>query len=162
VTKVVAKDPLAIGGRQYGCIRDIIPEDYLKLTGIAEPPKVWESFIRYYQSYIYDNNLALGMLYKIKDGNLVRVHQKSSEETIQKILNLFSDVDNQFLESVEMWARLLESPAPEFRRVGLDIEVSSTIATRVPDAQKADDPVVCVALFGSDRKKQLFILKREG
>ncbi len=162
VTKVVAKDPLAIGGRQYGCIRDIIPEDYLELTGIVEPPKVWESFIRYYQSYIYDNNLALGMLYKIKDGNLVRVHQKSSEETIQKILNLFSNVDNQFLESVEMWARLLESPAPEFRRVGLDIEVSSPIATRVPDAQKADDPVVCVALFGSDRKKQLFILNRKG
>jgi len=162
VTKVVAKDPLAIGGRQYGCIRDIIPEDYLELAGIAEPPKVWESFIRYYQSYIYDNNLALGMLYKIKDGNLVRVHQKSSEETIQKILNLFSGVDKAFLESVEMWARLLESPAPDFRRVGLDIEVSSAIATRVPDPQQANDPVVCVALFGSDRKKQLFILRRDG
>jgi len=162
LTKVVAKDPLAIGGRQYGCIRDIIPQDYLELAGIAEPPKVWESFIRYYQSYIYDNNLALGMLYKIKDGNLVRVHQKSSEETIQKILNLFFGVDKAFLESVEMWARLLESPAPEFRRVGLDIEVSSAVATRVPDAQKADDPVVCVALFGSDRKKQLFILRRDG
>ncbi len=162
VTKVVAKDPLAIGGRQYGCIRDIIPEDYPELTGIVEPPKVWESFIRYYQSYIYDNNLALGMLYKIKDGNLVRVNQKSSEETIQKILNLFSGVDKAFLDSVEMWARLLESPAPEFRRVGLDIEVSSPVATRVPDPQKADNPVVCVALVGSDRKQQLFILKREG
>ncbi|PVX25578.1 MAG: hypothetical protein CW691_04045 [Candidatus Bathyarchaeum sp.] len=162
VTKVVAKDPLAIGGRQHGCIRDIIPNDYPELTGITEPPKVWESFIRYYQSYIYDNNLALGMLYKIKNGNLVRVKQKSSEETIHKILDKFSGVDEAFLESVEMWARLLESPAPDFRRVGLDIEVSSAIATRVPDPQKADDPVVCVALFGSDRKKQLFILKRDG
>ena len=161
VTKVVAKDPLAIGGPQYDCIRNIIPEDYQDLTGFSEPPKVWESFIRYYQSYIYDNNLALGMLYKIKKGNLERVHQKSSEETIQKILNLFSDVDKQFLESVEMWARLLESPAPDFLRVGLDIEVSSAVATRVPDPQKASDPVVCVALFGSDRKKHLFILKRE-
>lgn len=162
VTKVVAKDPLAIGGRQFGCLRDIIPEDYQELIGIDEPPKVWESYIRYYQSYIYDNNLALGMLYKIENGNLVRVQQKSSEETIKQILAKFSGVDKAFLESVEMWARLLESPAPDFRRVGLDIEVSSAVATRVPDPQKADDPVVCVALFGSDRKKQLFILKREG
>jgi DNA polymerase I len=63
VTKVVTKDPLAIGGRQSGCMRDIIPEDYQRLTGIDQPPKVWESYIRYYQSYIYDNNLALGTQY---------------------------------------------------------------------------------------------------
>ena len=54
VTKVVAKDPLAIGGRQYGSFRDIIPQEYQELTGIQEPPKIWESFIRYYQTYIYD------------------------------------------------------------------------------------------------------------
>jgi len=154
VTKVVAKDPLAIGGRQSGCLRDIIPDDYQALTGIDEPPKVWESYIRYYQSYIYDNNLVIGMLYAIKDGNLVRVFQKSSEETIKQILAKFSDVDPQFKDTVEMWARLLESPAPEFKRVGLDIEVASAVATRVPDPQKATDPVVCVALYGSDRKKR--------
>jgi DNA polymerase I len=162
VTKVVAKDPLAIGGRASGCLRDIIPEDYQKLTGIEEPPKVWESYIRYYQSYIYDNNLALGMLYKIQKGKLVRVKQKSAEGTVQKILSLFSGVSKEFLESIEKWARLLESPAPEFRRVALDIEVSSPVATRVPDPQKADNPVVCVALYGSDGKKQLFVLRRQG
>ncbi|MEJ2243467.1 MAG: DNA-directed DNA polymerase I [Candidatus Bathyarchaeota archaeon] len=162
VTKVVAKDPLSIGGRKHGCLRDIIPDDYQALTGIDDPPKVWESYIRYYQSYIYDNNLVIGMLYAIKDGNLVRVVQKSSEETIKQILEKFSGVDKQFLNTVEMWARLLESPAPEFKRVGLDIEVVSAVATRVPDPQKATDPVVCVALYGSDSKKQLFILKREG
>ena len=161
VTKVLAKDPLTIGGRPHGCFRDIIPEEYQLLTGIDTPPKVWESFIRYYQSYIYDNNLALGMLYEIKDGNLVRVRQKSSEQTIQQILNKFSDVNKEFLETVEMWARLLESPAPEFRRAGLDIEVASKVATRVPDPLKADDPVVCVAMYGSDKRKQLFILKRD-
>jgi DNA polymerase I len=161
VTKVVAKDPLAIGGRQSGCLRDIIPEDYQKLTGIEEPPKVWESFIRYYQSYIYDNNLAPGMLYKIQKGNLVPVKQKSIEGTVEKILSLFPDVGKEFLQSVETWARLLESPAPEFRRVGLDIEVSSSVATRVPDPHEASSPVVCVALYGSDQKKQLFVLKRD-
>jgi DNA polymerase I len=162
VTKVVAKDPLAIGGRQSGCIRDVIPEDYQKLTGFEEPPKVWESYIRYYQSYIYDNNLALGMLYKIQKGKLVPVKQKSSEGTVKKILSLFPDVEKEFLQSVEKWARLLESPAPEFRRVALDIEVSSPVATRVPDPQKADNPVICVTLFGSDGKKEILVLKRKG
>jgi DNA polymerase, archaea type len=162
VTKVVAKDPLAIGGRQSGCMRDIIPEDYQQLTGIEEPPKVWESYIRYYQSYIYDRNLAPGMLYKIQNGKLVAVQQKSSKGNVEKILGLFSGVDPEFLKSVEKWARLLESPAPDLRRVGLDIEVSSPVATRVPDPQKADNPVVCVALYGSDHKKQLFVLKRDG
>jgi DNA polymerase I len=162
VTKVVAKDPLAIGGRSSGCLRDIIPEDYQKLTGLEEPPKVWESYIRYYQSYIYDNNLALGMLYKIQKGKVVPVKQKSSEGTIKKILSLFPDVEKEFLQSVEKWAHLLESPAPEFRRVALDIEVSSPVATRVPDPQEAAHPVICVTLFGSDGKKQIFILKRDG
>ena len=160
VTKVVAKDPLAIGGRQSGCIRDIIPEDYQKLTGIEEPPKVWESYIRYYQSYIYDNNLAPGMLYKIQQGKLVAVQQKSSEGNVEKILSLFHGVGKEFLESVEKWARLLESLAPEFRIVGLDIEVSSSVATRVPDPHEAASPVISVALYGSDHKKQLFVLKR--
>jgi DNA polymerase I len=162
VTKVVAKDPLAIGGRSSGCLRDVIPEDYQKLTGIEEPPKVWESYIRYYQSYIYDNNLAPGMLYKIQKGKLVSVQQKASEGTVEKILSLFSGVSEEFLQSVEKWARLLESPAPEFRRVALDIEVSSPVATRVPDPHEAAQPVVCVALYGSDHKKQLFVLRREG
>jgi DNA polymerase I len=31
VTKIVAKDPLAIGGRPKGCIRDIIPEEFQKV-----------------------------------------------------------------------------------------------------------------------------------
>ena len=162
VTKVIAKDPLAIGGRSTGSMRDIIPEDYQKLTGLQEPPKVWESYIRYYQSYIYDNNLAVGMLYRIKKGNLIAVQPKFSKGNVEKILGLFADVGKEFLESVEKWARLLESPAPEFLRVGLDIEVSSSIATRVPDPHDAAHPVVSVALYGSDQKKQIFVLKRDG
>src|SRR4030042_4648953 len=45
VTKIVAKDPLAIGGRPTGCIRDIIPEDFpnvSELPVVRENIKVWE------------------------------------------------------------------------------------------------------------------------
>jgi DNA polymerase I len=162
VTKVVAKDPLAIGGRTSGCIRDIIPEDYPQLTGIAEPPKVWESYIRYYQSYIYDNELSPGMLYEIQKGNLVHVKHQPSEETVKKILEIFQDNNKEFVKSVELWARLLEYPVPDFRRVALDIEVGSPIATRVPDPHEAAHPVISVALYGSDGKKEVLVLKRLG
>ncbi len=162
VTKVVAKDPLSIGGRSSGCIRDIIPEDYQELTGLEEPPKVWESHIKYYQSYIYDNKLSPGMLYQIQNGELVHVKHKSSEETVKEILEIFQGKDNEFVKSVEVWARLLEYPVPEFRRVALDIEVGSPVATRVPDPHDAAHPVISVSLYGSDGRKEILILKRKG
>src|SRR5512137_636424 len=57
VTKVICKDPLAIGGRHGGTIRDIIPEDFPRVAESYIDPKeikVWESKIKYYQTYIYD------------------------------------------------------------------------------------------------------------
>jgi len=161
-TKVVAKDPLAVGGRPSGCIRDIIPEDYPKITGLDQPVKVWEAVIKYYQSYIYDNGLAPGMMYAIEKDKFVPVRHESSEDTIKRILELFRDEPEEFMRRVEMWARLLEYPAPRFRRVALDIEVASPIPTRVPDPREAAYPVVCATLLGSDGKKKILILKREG
>jgi len=161
ITKVVAKDPLAVGGRPSGCIRDIIPEEYPKLTGLDQSVKVWEAAIKYYQSYIYDNDLAPGMIYKIEKGKLVPVRHESSEDTVRKILELFRDEPEEFMQRVEMWARLLEYPAPRFRRVALDIEVASPIPTRVPDPREAAYQVICATLLGSDGKKKILILKRE-
>ena len=162
ITKVVAKDPLAVGGRPSGCIRDIIPEEYSKLTGLDQPAKVWEAAIKYYQSYIYDNDLAPGMIYKIEKGKLVPVWHEASEDTVRKILELFRGEPEEFMQRVEMWARLLEYPAPRFRRVALDIEVASPIPTRVPDPREAAYQVICATLLGSDGKKKILVLKREG
>ncbi len=162
LTKVVAKDPLAIGGRARGCIRDIIPEDYPKVAAEEQQAKIWEATIRYYESYIYDRNLAPGMIYKIEGGELVGVKHEPSEVMIKRTLGLFQDEPQEFLEYVEMWARLLEYPAPRFRRVALDIEVFSPIPTRVPDPREAAHPVIATALLGSDGKKRILLLKREG
>ena len=168
LTKVVAKDPLAIGGRPVGCIRDIIPEEYPKVIGIEQPVKVWEAAIKYYQCYIYDRDLAPGMIYKIDDGKLVRVQHESSEKTVKRTLELFEDEPKEFLQYVEMWARLLEYPAPKFRRVALDIEVLPPVieregvkTARVPDPREAEHPVTCASLYGSDGKKRILLLKRE-
>ncbi|UCE28810.1 MAG: DNA-directed DNA polymerase I [Candidatus Bathyarchaeota archaeon] len=161
VTKVVAKDPLAIGGRPTGCIRDIIPEEYRKIAGKEKQVDVWEAVIKYYQSYIYDRNLAPGMIYKIEDGKLVQVEHEPSEATIKRIRGLFLNASKESLQNIELWAKLLEYPVPNFRRVALDIEVFSPLPTRVPDPQEAAYAVICATLLGSDGKSNVLLLRRK-
>jgi len=165
VTKVVAKDPLAIGGRARGCIRDIIPEEFPKVSETPISPeeiKIWESKIRYYQSYIYDRNLWPGMIYEIKNGNFVPKTLEEAERMVKNIRKIFKDATSEEQQYIEQWARLLEYPAPKLRRVALDIEVYSPIPTRMPDPHEAAYQVVCVSLYGSDGQKRALLLKREG
>jgi len=161
VTKVVVKDPLSIGGRPTGCIRDIIPEEYPKTAGLEQEAKAWEAAIKYYQSYIYDLDLAPGMIYEIKNNELVRVRHEPSERMVKEICGLFQGENEEYLQYVERWARLLEYPAPKFRRVALDIEVSTPVPTRVPDPREAAYQIICASLLGSDNKKRILLLKRE-
>ncbi len=160
LTKVVAKDPLAIGGRARGCIRDIIPEDYPKVAD--QNVKVWEAFIKYYQCYLYDQDLAPGMIYRVANGRLVPVEYERSEDVVNEIRQMFQHETKELLQHIENWAWLLECPVPDFRRVALDIEVFSPVATRIPDPTEAAYPVICTSLFGSDGRKRVLLLKREG
>ena len=165
VTKVVAKDPLAIGGRARGCLRDIIPEEFPKVSEVPvsrDEIKVWEAKIKYYQSYIYDRNLWPGMIYEVKNGSLVPKKVEQAEKMVKQICETFKKATAEELQYIEHWARLLEYPAPKFRRVALDIEVYSPIPTRMPDPREAAYQVVCVSLYGSDGKKRVLLLKRPG
>jgi len=162
VTKIIAKDPLSIGGRPRGCIRDIIPEEYPKIFGSEKEPKVWEAAIKYYQCYIYDRELLPGMLYEIKDGELIPAVNEEAEENIKKILQTaFRDEPKDFLPYLESWIRLLEYPAPDMRRVALDIEVYSPVATRVPNAEETPYPIICASLADSEGKRRVLLLRRE-
>lgn len=165
VTKILTKDPLAIGGRPTGCIRDIIPEDFPNISDspvASQEIKVWESTIKYYQSYIYDRQLLPGMMYEIRDCNLILKRLEEADKTVSQIRGTFKDATDEELEFIEEWARLLEYPAPKFRRVALDIEVLAPIPTRVPDPREAAYPIVCVSLYSSDGLKKVLLLKREG
>ena len=169
VTKIVTKDPLAIGGRPAGTIRDIIPEDYPRLFGTQmqdNGAKIWESKIKYYQSYIYDKQLLPGMIYEVKNNNLMPVVVESATENLNKIKALFADcktdAEREYAEFSMMWAKLLEYPAPQFRRAAIDIEVYSPLANRVPDAREGACPVIACSIYSSDGDKKVLILKREG
>ena len=165
LVKIITKDPLAIGGRPSGTIRDIIPEDYPIVCGCRiedSDTKVWESKIKYYQSYIYDRQLLPGMIYEVKDGNLVPKVLEEATENLNKIRTLFNDCTDEERDFAEMWAKLLEYPAPKFRRAAIDIEVYSPLSTRMPDAREGACPVIAVSVYSSDGEKKVLILKREG
>ena len=165
VTKIITNDPLAIGGKPQGTIRDIIPEDFPEVSDTPLQPediKVWEARIKYYQSYIYDRQLLPGMIYEVKNGNLKPKVLKETEETLTQLKTIFKEEPAEELQFVEDWARLLEYPAPKFRRAAIDIEVYAPVSTRVPDPRKAECPVICVSVYSSDNEKRVLLLKREG
>ncbi|MEM2099323.1 MAG: DNA-directed DNA polymerase I [Candidatus Bathyarchaeia archaeon] len=164
VTKIVANDPLAIGGKPEGTIRDIIPADFPMIAATMESneeAKVWEARIKYYQCYIYDKQLLPGMIYEVRNGDLHAVTLEDTEQRINQIKSIFKEATPEELEYTEAWARLLEYPAPKFRRAAIDIEVYAPISNRVPDPREAAYPVICVSIYSSDDQKRVLLLKRE-
>jgi DNA polymerase I len=165
VTKIVCKDPQAVGGRPGSSIRDIIPEDYKGIFGVSMQDagaKIWEARIKYYQSYIFDRKLQPGMIYEVKDGNLVEAVDITASENLAKIRDTFKECSEEERSYAEMWAKLLEYPAPQFRRAAIDIEVYSPLANRVPDAREGACPVIACSIYSSDGDKKVLVLKREG
>jgi hypothetical protein len=56
------------------------------------------------------------MIYEVKDGNLVPKVLEEATENLNKIKTLFNDCTDEERDFAEMWAKLLEYPAPKFRQ----------------------------------------------
>ncbi|MEM3151613.1 MAG: type B DNA-directed DNA polymerase, partial [Candidatus Bathyarchaeia archaeon] len=110
VTKIIAKDPLSIGGRPSGSIRDIL--------------RVWEADIKYTECYIYDKGLIPGMPYKVENGKLIPIEYDLDPQILNAIKNTLKDDVNN-IDLLLNWAKLLECPVPKFLRAAVDIEVYS-------------------------------------
>ncbi|MEN3006902.1 MAG: DNA polymerase domain-containing protein [Candidatus Methanosuratincola petrocarbonis] len=146
MTKVAAKDPTSVGGRGTG-IRDLLGE------------RSWEDRIRYHECFVYDRRLVPGYYYRIRGGSLVPESQPVPTDALKKA---FPDATPAFLDSLTEWFPIFSSPVPDYRRVAIDIEVATEAQDRVPDPQVAANPVICVSAVGSDGRKQVLILRREG
>jgi DNA polymerase, archaea type len=106
--------------------------------------------------------LQPGMIYEVKDNSLVPVVVESAQKNLTEIRQLFKDCTEEEREYAEMWAQLLEYPAPQFRRAAIDIEVYSPLTKRVPDAREGACPVIACSIYSSDGDKKILVLKREG
>lgn len=156
VTKILVRDPLAIGGTQTSkSIRNLID--------------TWESDIKYYESYLYDSSLIVGKYYKIENDVVVPYDLEISDETKLSLKSMLLDKQSdtnlpdtkQFDEHVSQWANLLNQPIPKIKRISLDIEVESEIG-RIPDPKIAEKRITAVGFEGSDGLKQVFVLRKSG
>lgn len=156
VTKITVSDPLAIGGTQTD-------------KSIRNTMDTWESDIKYYENYLYDNLLIVGRYYSVEDGKL-REYNYSIPDEVQLALKslLFDKVTNmgiidakEFQNHISEWATLLNQPIPNIRRITFDIEVESETG-RLPDAKIADKKIIAIGFHASDDFKAVFVLKRNG
>jgi DNA polymerase I len=143
ITKVMAEDPLSIGGGA-GCIRNLLDES-------------WENRIRYYACYVYDQGLVPGMPYKVVNGKLEPDDWSMPPEIEDQFNKVLEGSEERFVEPMKDWARLLQMPVPNIRRVAVDIEVRPSVANRMPNADEARDPIITVAFAGSDGLRRVIL-----
>ena len=153
VSKIIVKDPLAIGGTQTSkSIRNLID--------------TWESDIKYYENYLYDNSLIVGKYYKVENDKIIPQEVEISDETRLSLNDMLLDKlggvslpdKKQFEENVSQWANLLNQPIPNIKRISLDIEVDSDVG-RIPDPKAAEKKVTAIGFESSDELKQILVLR---
>lgn len=147
-TKIIAKDPLSIGGKSNS-IREYLQE-------------AWEARIRYHESYLYDEQLIPGIPYSLRRGEYRKITEEFSVEAQKEIEGLFKGETEEMQKYASEWTKLLQRQIPDYRRAAIDIEVYSPIANRVPDPQEAPYPVICVSIADSEGEKRVLLLRREG
>ena len=151
ILKILAPDPLAIGGTD---------------NSFREKVTSWEADIKYHESYLYDEGLIPGAYYK-RIGNSLIFHEFSIPKGVDQYLNtLFTSnklqnnfSNNEYDKFLLRWSRLLNQPIPYLKRLALDIEVDSEEG-RMPTAREHDRIITAVGLSGSDGLKKVFVLKR--
>ncbi|AAY80851.1 DNA-directed DNA polymerase I [Sulfolobus acidocaldarius] len=143
LTKIVVKDPLAVRRMR------------------SSLPKAYEAHIKYYNNYVYDNGLIPGLIYKVNKGKLTQLNPELKGEEINEIKKAFADADEMTKETVNDWIPILETEVPDIKRVSLDIEVYTPNRGRIPDPERAEFPIISVALAGNDGSKIVLALKRE-
>lgn len=133
---------------------DVIKFQTKKLT------EVWENHIKSYMSYIYDNNVKMGMPYVREKGVLLLKIDEDAESRVKELTKLVNPADyNQII--CEELARLLEYPAPEFKRTSLDIEVLNE-GNKMPNPSSANLPIIAIGMVSNTGKKYAFVLIQEG
>jgi DNA polymerase I len=151
VLKVLAPDPLSIGGTQ---------------NSFREKVTSWEADIRYHENYLYDAKLIPGAYYIRKDDTILPyehpISSKVQEELDKLIWNkLVPEAgqvgSGQYRKYIEDWANLLNQPIPDMKRVSIDIEVESEEG-RMPNPREHDRRVIAIGFSGSDGFRKVLLL----
>lgn len=155
VLKIVAPDPLSIGGTD---------------SSVRERVRSWEADIKYHENYLYDCGLIPGSYYRRHGDSLVNEEYSMSDAVKGAleplILNNNDSVkdngfehtlQNDYQSQVISWANLLNQPIPELKRVAVDIEVESEEG-QMPTAREHERRIIAVGLAGTDGFKKVLVL----
>jgi DNA polymerase I len=144
-------------------------DDFLKLYGIT-PYDIGgmngirnivhgtlEDNIRLHHNYIFDNQLRVGTVYRIKDGQI----RKSTNLVIPKeIEDYFKNESFEFLQFASHNVSLFLEEIPELNKLALDIEVE-TINNRLPNIDDANQKIISISLASDDGLKLVYLLRRD-
>ncbi len=156
VSKILVDDPLAIGGTQTDkSLRNVI--------------ETWESDIKYYENYLYDNSLIVGKYYTIKEDEIHPHNFEISDETRLALKTMLWDNlgdislpnSKEFEKNVAEWADLLNQPIPQIKRMSIDIEVEAEIG-RIPDPKIAEKRVTAIGFESNDGIHLVYVLRKTG
>lgn len=142
LTKVVVKDPLAVAR-----MRDKIP-------------KAYEAHIKYFNNYIYDLGLVPGLPHVIENNRIRVFTREITEEESRTVTEAFKDEPEDAIKMALAWYPMLEAEVPEVKRAAIDIEVFTIFKGRVPDTNKAEWPVISIALASTEGIRRVYLLKR--
>ena len=155
VTKIIAADPLTIGGTQSD-------------KSIRNTMETWESDIKYYENYVYDNQIVVGMYYSVSGGRVAPEQLQIPEGVRAALKTMLLDKDTargmadpaEYQRYVSEWADMLNQPIPKIRRISFDIEVDSE-KNRIPDPHLAERRVTAIGFEGSDGVHEVYVLGRK-
>ena len=149
VLKVIAPDPLSIGGTDYS---------------FREKVTSWEADIKYHENYLYDRALIPGSYYVRNDEQIMPFEYPISDQVESALKSLLWDkikegveAGNEYRQYITNWAKLLNQPIPELKRIAVDIEVE-TEEGRMPNPRDHDRRITAVGFVGSDGFKKVLVL----
>jgi DNA polymerase, archaea type len=155
VLKIVAPDPLSIGGTD---------------NSVRERVRSWEADIKYHENYLYDSGLIPGSYYRRKGDSIVNEDYGISatvKDALQRLVLNNDEGNNKngyehfpnddYAKHVTGWANLLNQPVPELKRVALDIEVESEEG-QMPTPREHERRIIAVGLVGTDGFKKILVL----
>lgn len=152
MTKVIADDPLSIGGKPNS-LRELLPSDQWG-------KRAWEAKIRYHHCFTYDNNLIPGMPYVEGGEKLQLVRVKIPENVKETLSNLLKNEDIEYGDILDRYLPVFLYPVPHIDRVAIDIEVFTPELDRIPDSKEAEYNIISAAFASTDGLNKVFVLKR--
>ena len=150
VIKIIAPDPLSIGGTS---------------DSVREKIHSWEADIKYHENYLYDNSLIPGTYYFRVGDNIVEYKYEITEQIEQQLnYTLWNKISQQEITEIDEykyyisnWVNLLNQPIPYMKRLAIDIEVESEEG-RIPNPRDHDKKIIAIGMVGSDGFKKVYVL----